>query len=128
MAKTDLPWTFLGRRIKPFALAVAFATFVVSVAMTLNLAVGALLDGWQGDVVAIAGYTSVALLFWGWWGRSCQGLVNGLLVTTGVWATVTSIIAYETGFGVNTLLAFAWVIASGGSYLLEKTTGGASLE
>ena len=50
---------------------------------------------------------------------------RGLLWSAGIWAAVTAILTIDVGLiNVNTLLAAAWVIASGGAWLLERGPDG----
>ena len=127
MPSTDLPWLFLRRKVKPFALAVSFATAVITWAILADVAIGELLTGAPGHVVAGIGVAGVAALWYGWWGKSYRFLVDGLLLTSGVWVSVSTILLVEYGWTVNSALALAWVIASVGSYLLESQDGEGSV-
>ena len=115
-----LPWRLLGRAVKPYALAVSFATAVVSWAILAGVAVGQLLDVWPGQIVGVAGWAAVGLLWAGWWGQRDDLMQHGLLTTVFVWASVWGILIWDTGLGsVSAWLALAWAMASGGAWILE---------
>lgn len=119
---TDLSVRFLGRNVKPYAFAVSLSMFVLCWMMVNHLAVGEYLDGWQADVVSVLAGASAVWLSVGWWWQKQALLEWGLLMAAGGWMIVSASLAFE--FGVlyhNTLLAFCWVIASVGSWVLERT-------
>ncbi len=64
-----LPWRVVGRAVKPYAFAVSLATSVSVWSVATDRAVGALLDGLPGAVIAAYGVIAVALLWLGFWGR-----------------------------------------------------------
>jgi ABC-type Mn2+/Zn2+ transport system permease subunit len=117
-----LPWRVLGRIVKPYALAVSFATFVVSWAVLAGVAIGQLLDTWPGQLVGAAGFGAVILLWAGWWAQRDEWMAHGLLVTVGVWSAVWAIVLLDTEWSnVSGWLAFGWVLASSGAWALEVT-------
>ena len=125
MSSTDLPWQLWGRRVRPYALAVSISTAVIAWACLAGIAVGRLLDGATGIIVGTVAVITVAALWWGWLAKSEAWMLRGLLWAAGVWAAVTTILATDVGIvNVNTLLSAAWVIASGGAWLLERGTDG----
>ena len=118
--RQTLPWRILGRALRPYALAVSVATFVLCVAVIRGVAVGQLLNGLPGLVIATTGGVSALLLWIGWWAESEQFMRWGLFWTTGVWSAATVIMWLDVGFSsVSAMLAACWVIASGGAWLLE---------
>src|SRR5574343_496862 len=50
-----LPWRILGRAVRPYVLAVGLATTVSIWSVSTDRAVGQLLDGWTGAVIAAYG-------------------------------------------------------------------------
>ena len=125
MSSTDLPWQLWGRKVRPYALAVSISTAVIAWACLAGIAVGRLLDGATGIIVGTVAVITVAALWWGWLAKSEAWMLRGLLWAAGVWAAVTTILATDVGIvNVNTLLSAAWVIASGGAWLLERGTDG----
>ncbi len=122
MTDTDLPWRLFGRLIRPYALAVSLATLVIVWSIATEAAVGQLLNGPPGRIVAAAAAAAVALLWAGWLARSDASMRWGLFWTTGVWAAVWMVLSLDIGFGsVSAMLAGCWAIASGGAWLLEAT-------
>lgn len=116
----------LGRLLRPYALAVSLATAVITYACLHEIAVGALLSGPGGKIVALVGGISVGLLWVGWWVDRDRWMRWGLFLTTGVWTSVTTILAIDIGWwNVNPALAACWAIASGGAWLLEAVDRGA---
>ena len=125
MSSTDLPWLIFGRKVRPYALAVSLSTAVIAWACLAGIAVGKLLDGLAGTIVGVAAVVTVAALWWGWLAKSEVWMHRGLLWSAGVWAAIATILAIDVGpINVNTLLAAAWVIASGGAWLLERGQDG----
>ena len=125
MSDTALPWLIFGRKVRPYALAVSLSTAVIAWACLAGIAVGKLLDGLAGTIVGVAAVVTVAALWAGWLTRSEVWMHRGLLWSAGVWAAIATILAIDVGpINVNTLLAAAWVIASGGAWLLERGQDG----
>ena len=125
MSETHLPWHLWGRKVRPYALAVSIATGVIAWACLAGIGVGRLLDGPVGIIVGVAAVVTVATLWWGWLAKSETWMHRGLLWSAGIWAAVTAILTIDVGLiNVNTLLAAAWVIASGGAWLLERGQDG----
>lgn len=115
-----LPWRIAMRTVKPYAFAVSFATFIVSYAIVTQQAIGHLLDTFPGQLIGVAGFASVLLLWAGWWGQREDWMTHGLFVTVGVWSSVWAIVMYDTSVtNVSGWMAFAWSMASGGAWLLE---------
>ena len=123
-ARTDgrtLPWRFLGRAVRPYALAVSLATTVSIWSVSTDRAVGQLLDGWPGSVIAAYGVISIVLLWAGFWLRRDPWMRAGLLLSAGYWAAVGAVVIIEPGISlVSGWLALCWMVASGGAWLLEK--------
>ena len=125
MSDTALPWSLWGRKVRPYVLAVSLSTAVIAWACLAGIAVGKLLDGLAGTIVGVAAVVTVAALWAGWLTRSEVWMHRGLLWSAGVWAAIATILAIDVGpINVNTLLAAAWVIASGGTWLLERGPDG----
>ena len=125
MSDTHLSWQLWGRKVRPYVLAVSLSTAVIAYACLTGIAVGRLLDGATGIIVGAAAVVTVLALWWGWLASSERWMFRGLLWSAGVWAAVTTILATDVGIvNVNTLLSAAWVIASGGAWLLERGTDG----
>lgn len=121
MTSTHLPWRIFGRLIRPYAFAVSLATIVVIWSMVTDSAVGQLLDEAPGHVVGTAAALSVGLLVAGWWARSDKLMRAGLIQTTGVWASVGTVLALDIGAQPSMWLAWCWAVASGGAWLLETS-------
>lgn len=119
MTDTNLPWRIFGRLIRPYAFAVSLATLTALWSLATESAVGELLDQGPGHVVAAASALSIALLWAGWWARSDRLMRAGLIWTTGVWASVGTVLALDIGAQPSMWLAWCWAIASGGAWLLE---------
>jgi hypothetical protein len=120
----ELNTLFLGRRVRPFHLAVTIATAVV--AWTLHTP-----GSWAPDdpaqILTYAAAVSATALTVGWWFRSDRAAAFGLLLATGVWASRAVYAALTTGTGVfagnpwaSVALSVAWTIGAGGAYLLER--------
>lgn len=125
MSSTDLPWQLWGRKVRPYVLAVSISTAVIAWACLAGIAVGRLLDGATGIIVGTVAVITVAALWWGWLAKSEAWMLRGLLWSAGVWAAITTILTADVGLiNVNTLLSAAWVLASGGAWLLERGTDG----
>lgn len=123
-ARTDgrtLPWRVLNRAVRPYALAVSLATSVSVWSVSTDRAVGELLDGLPGAIIAAYGAIAALLLWAGFWARRDAWMRTGLLASAGYWAAVGSVILLEPGVGlVSGWLAYCWMVASGGAWLLEE--------
>ena len=116
-----LPWRVLDRAVRPYALAVSLATSVSVWSVSTDRAVGQLLDGLPGAIIAAYGVTSIALLWAGFWARRDAWMRAGLLLSAGYWAAVGAVVLLEPGVAlVSGWLAWCWVVASGGAWLLEQ--------
>ena len=117
-----LPWLMFGRAVRPYAFAVSLATTVSVWSVSTDRAVGQLLDGLPGAVIAACGVLAVALLWAGFWARRDAWMRTGLLASAGYWAAIGAVIMLEPGVSlVSGWLAYCWMVASGGAWLLEKT-------
>jgi hypothetical protein len=116
-----LPWRVLHRTVKPYALAVSLATSVSVWSVSTDRAVGELLDGLPGAIIAAYGVVAVLLLWAGFWAMRDGWMRAGLLASAGYWAAVGAVVALEPGVSlVSAWLAWCWAVASGGAWLLEK--------
>ena len=116
-----LPWRVLDRAVRPYALAVSLATSVSVWSVSTDRAVGQLLDGWPGAIIAAYGVLAVVALWAGFWARRDPWMRAGLLASAGYWGAVGAVIILEPGVSlVSGWLALCWVVASGGAWLLEQ--------
>ena len=114
-----LPWRFLRRQVRPYALAVSLATAVVFCSMLTESGVGEVLDSWPGKAIGVAAGVTTVLLWVGWWTQRRWPMVEGLLLSSAVWASVSVVVLTEGASWPSGLLAAAWMIASSGAWLLE---------
>lgn len=114
-----LPWTFLRRAVRPYALAVSLATAVVFMSMLTESGVGQALDGPAGKAIGVAAAVSTVLLWVGWWTQRVWPMTQGLLLSTAVWAAVAVVIILEGSSWTSGLIGACWGVASGGAWLLE---------
>jgi len=123
MTSTELPWTVLGRKVRPYALAVSLASLIVAWAILVRHDdAGSHLESEPGVLVGWAALAAVLLLWWGWWAQSDRTMRAGLLITAGVFAARAAIVFMERGAGtIAALLSVAWCVASGGAWLLERS-------
>ncbi len=120
MTDTDLPWLIFGRKMRPFSFALSISTSVITWSIFSGNTLGKFLDAAPGQFVGVIGVIAVLLLMAGWWARSDRLMTVGLLFSAGVWTTITAITGLETSFfGVSTMLAGCWAVASAGAWLLE---------
>ena len=120
-----LPWTILRRQVRPYAFAVSLATAVVIASMLTESGVGESLDSWPGKAIGVAAGITTVLLWAGWWTQRPGLMEHGLLLSTGVWASVCSVVLLEGASWPSGLIAAAWMVASGGAWLLEVNDKGA---
>lgn len=114
----DLPERWLGRPVKPLALAAAMTMAVIIVINVLDRGVaGAAL--W-GDFLAVAAGGAMAALSLGWWARSQRLAEWGLLLATGVWFTRAMFGLLTDTAGYAWAMSLSWTVALGGAYLLER--------
>jgi hypothetical protein len=118
-----------GRKVRPLALAVALATALGAVA---TLAGGAVAWTSGGQVHAFTGAASYlvgslsaavsAVMWWAWWARSEKLLLWGLRWSSGVFAASAVLLAAD-GVWFSAGLSMCWVVAIGGSWLIERQDG-----
>ena len=124
-----LPWRFLGRQVRPYALAVSLACVVIFVSMVTESGVGNNLDGPWGKAIGVAAGLTTVVLWAGWWAQRAWWMNEGLLLAAATWAAVAAVVLTEGASWPSGALAVCWVVASSGSWLLEVndrriTTGG----
>lgn len=120
MTDTDLPWLIFGRRMRPYSFALSISTSVITWSIFAGSTIGQLLDATLGQFAGIVGIVTVLLLIGGFWFRSDRLMTIGLLLSAGLWTTITMITGMEIGFfAVSTMMAGCWAVASGGAWLLE---------
>lgn len=121
MTDSNLPWMIFNRKMRPFSFALCLSTALITYATLTGVPIGELLDGGtSGKIIGGVGIIAVLLLLFGYWFRSDRSMVSGLLLSTGVWMSVTTVLALDIGFfAVSTLSAGCWAIAAGGAWLLE---------
>lgn len=123
MTSTELPWTVLGRKVRPYALAVSLASLIVAWAILVRHDdAGSHLESEPGVLVGWAALAACLLLWHGWWAQSDRTMRAGLLITAGVFAARAAIVFMEGGAGtIAALLSVVWCVASGGAWLLERS-------
>lgn len=123
MTSTELPWTVLGRKVRPYALAVSLASLIVAWAILVRHDdAGSHLESEPGVLVGWAALAACLLLWHGWWAQSDRTMRAGLLITAGVFAARAAIVLMEGGAGtIAALLSVVWCVASGGAWLLERS-------
>ena len=123
MTSTELPWTVLGRKVRPYALAVSLASLIVAYAILVRHDdAGSHLESEPGVLVGWAALAACLLLWHGWWAQSDRTMRAGLLITAGVFAARAAIVFMEGGAGtIAALLSVVWCVASGGAWLLERS-------
>jgi hypothetical protein len=123
---TELPWEFLRRSVRPFHLAVAFACVTLFILDVLTNSTALSLTTY-GDGIGWLSLLAAVMLTYGWAFRSDRVAMWGLLVSVWVWAFRASfyLLPFGTHFTAGTrwasgVLSVAWVVGSGGAWLLER--------
>lgn len=119
MASGVLHRRFLGRVIRPYPLAVSLATAVVVWSEIANFAIGRLMTGIPGDLLALMAAATVGMLWWGWWAVSDVWMARGLLWSAGVWSGVTTLLILDHEPPSLAAIAACWALASAGAWLIE---------
>lgn len=131
MADTELPWKFMGRKIRPYAFAVTFVCVILTIALLITGDdVGHILDTENsagrynliGFSVGAAALLSAIFLSAGWWMRSDRFMRWGLLTSAFMFATRGAFLFMDVGWRhVPGWISLGLVLASGGAWLLERT-------
>jgi hypothetical protein len=118
---SEVATTCYGRRVRPYALAVTYSTLVISYMLLVGRdGPGASLDGtYPGISVGAAGAIAAIALFVGFWIRSDQLMMVGLLLTSGAWFARGVFVLLDQGWVESTFLSMGWVVASVGAFCLE---------
>lgn len=119
MAQTQFRKTILNRAVRPYSLGVSLSVMVMGVAIVTDRAIGKFINSWPGDVLAALFFITAAALWYGWWAKSDNWMRHGLLWSTGVWSSASFIMIVDGDSWVAAALGLCWVVASGGSWLLE---------
>lgn len=130
MTLTELPWLFLGRRIRPLALGLSLANLVIGIGiLVLHHGPGDSLDMfWPGTAVGLQAVLATVLLWAGFWCKSDRMMQWGLLLTAGAWASRAFFIFRDSGPSDQSVqLSACWVFIAVGSYVLERATGDAAM-
>lgn len=120
MTDTNLPWTVLGKQIKPFSFALSFTMIQLAWSVLSGSTIGVALDQ-AGPLVGTVAALSFVLLTMGFWIQSNKIMRWGLLLATGSWASAAAILWLDVGLTPSTLSASCWVLAAGGAWLLEAS-------
>ena len=125
MTLTELPWLFMGRRIRPYAFAVSLASASVAwILLTGRSSYTSLDASVAGELVGWAALVAAILLWVGFWKGSDLLMEHGLAITAGVFAARFIFIGLHDSWVIQpALLSFCWCVASAGAYLLERTSG-----
>lgn len=124
MSDTNLPWTFLGRKIRPHAFGVMYLCAIYFIFnVFVGNSVGSLFDA-QSPMALTAGSFALVcfvLLMTGWWIRSDKLMRWALLLSTGIFATRGAFVFLELGFAqLSGWVSVGLVLMSGGAWLLER--------
>lgn len=123
MAQTELPWLVWGRKVRPYAFAVSLAAGVQGLILATGKSVWGAGDAWSWVMAGLA-LVSVAMLWWGWWGRDEGAMRHGLILTSCLFAGRAAYIATTAGSVTGWLAAgllACWAVASAGAWLLEAS-------
>ena len=113
MRPTELPWNFLGRRVRPIDLSILIA--YAAVGYRSFFIGGPLLVSFAFSVVA------ATLLMLGWLCVSDRCAHWGLLLASGVFAShIALVVMTGTPDGESLWLGVAFFICSAGTWLLER--------
>lgn len=122
MARTELPWLVRGRHVRPYAFAVSLAAATLFGLIASGETVWGQGSAWDGAVLTLSA-ASVLLLWLGFWRPSTALMQHGLMLTAVVFAVRGAYIGLVGGNWLTAMLSFCWTVASGGAWLLERTTG-----
>jgi hypothetical protein len=127
MGRTELPWLWRGRHVRPYAFAVSLVMAVLTYyILWVGDDAGTVFDGRSGAsvVAGLAAGCSFGLLWFGFWWQSGSAMKAGLLVSASVMMARSWLIAQSAGWLEQSVwFSLCWVLASSGAYLLELTTG-----
>lgn len=122
MGNTELPWLYRGRHIRPYAFAVSLASATLFGLIASGETVWGDGNAWDGAVLTLAA-ASVLLLWLGFWKPSTALMQHGLMLSAVVFAVRGTYIGLVGGSWLTAMLSYCWTVASGGAWLLERTTG-----
>lgn len=120
MTSTDLPWTFFGRKIKPFSFALSLTMLMLTWSILSKNTIGQALDE-AGQIVGVVTTIAFVLLAVGFYTKRERWMRHGLLLATGAWVSVSAVLWLDVGLTPSTVSASCWAIAAGGAWLLEKS-------
>lgn len=129
MADTNLPWEFVGRKVRPYSAALTFICAVLAMSLLVfGEDAGDILDtaskfNLVGFVVGLSALVAATFLIIGWWNQSDKLMRWGLLLSSFVFATRAAFIFMDLGWRhTPAWISLGLLFASGGAWLLERTT------
>ena len=120
MTDTQLRRLVFKRGVRPVAMWLMLVTIVIVWATATDRSVGAFLDQWPGQVIAVIGGAAVVALFGGWALQRDSWMHHGMLYAAGASAGVGVTLAVEQVSPVSMLIAFCWAGLAAGSWWLEQ--------
>ena len=113
---------FPGRRVKPLALASAFATTAMLLGPFYGGTTGVFdFKSPPAIFLVIAALCTTVIFIIAWWRESTKLTQYGYLLTAGVFAARAILGFLASGFSHPApWISLAWVIAAGGAYFMER--------
>ena len=113
---------FLGRRVKPLALASAFATTAMLLGPFYGGTTGVFdFKSPPAIFLVVAALCTTVLFIIAWWRESTQLTQYAYLLTAGVFAARAMLGFLASGFSHPApWISIAWAIAAGGAYIVER--------
>ena len=85
-----------GRKVRPMSFWVGYANVLLLIGVAAQALSGTVVDGKLGFLFAVPMLTATLLLAGGFWLRSERTMTWGLLVSSGLWFAVSTLILAET--------------------------------
>jgi hypothetical protein len=115
----ELPWTVLGRRLRPFSFVLMAATFIVG--FEFHLTESGPGSGLSEHFAGGFAFMASAMLLLGWALRNDDIHDWGLLVAAGVWGARSTLFLLDSNWrDVGAYLSVCWMVGALGAYGLER--------
>jgi hypothetical protein len=130
MGRTELPWLLWGRHVRPLAFGLSLSCAALFLLIVTGGSVWGQFDPWSVMMAALAALACIALWV-GFWvpGRGSTAIMqHGLMGCAVLFSARSTYIVIQGDYTVSAWLTASlgatFAVMAGGSWLLERTTGG----
>ena len=111
-------WIVWGRPVRPGTLALSVVTGSLGVNAVLHASI---LTGLWETIAGMIALVSAGALWVGWWAKSLQAMLAGLMLGALTWGSVTAVAITQPQVNAQTTIGAAcWCLLAGGLWLRDR--------